>query len=214
MDRWTLLARTSSLIYALLLATCLSACASIQSFQAKPRNVCAGDDVTVSWQASVPVELSAKPTLPGTGRMPPSGTATFPVAKPTQFVLTAPRLFGGDLTAEADIQVAPEVQTFGNIASCSADERALSTVFALTDQLAPTFVVKSVRNAFPRELIVRKDDRAARLAPGETSGTLRNTPVLGTWRLDAPLGPGESCDAALRSVRQRLSVEIHLDCGG
>ena len=211
-DRWTYRAGTSRLVFALLLATCLSACASIQTFQAKPRNACGGDAVSVSWQASVPVELSAKPTLPGTGAMPPSGTATFTVAKSTRFVLTARGMFG-EKTAEADIEVAPEVQTFGSFANCSSDERALTSVFSLTNQLAPTFAVKSVRNAYPRELIVRKDDREARLAAGEASDALRDTPVLGKWRLDAPLAPGETCDAALRSVRQRLSVEVHLDCG-
>jgi hypothetical protein len=77
----------------LLLPLILAGCVSIDSFQASPRNVCAGDTVTVSWHATGHVELKADPPFPHTGSKPPVGAEQFPVQHTTRFVLNTQWLF-------------------------------------------------------------------------------------------------------------------------
>jgi hypothetical protein len=190
----------------------LAACAHVDHFRAEPRNACAGDQVQVRWDARGSVELESKPPLPGTGAQPSRGEASFRVDEGTRFFLRAHRLLR-DAQAEADVEVAPAEQAFGEVARCT-QAGGLRAELALTTQLSEGFRVGSVRNVLERTVEVEKGGRRLSLSPGEKSPALQGEPVLGTWLLRSPLAPGEDCDAALRSVRQRLQVAIGLDCGG
>lgn len=195
-----------------LLVLLLAACAHIDHFGAEPRNACAGDEIRVRWDAAGSVELAAKPPLPGTGSLPSHGEASFRVEEDTRFVLRAHRLLR-DARAEADVEVAPAEQGFGEVARCSQDQ-GVRAEFALATQLSEGFRVGAVRNVLERTVEVEKGGRRVVLSPGEKSAALQGEPVVGTWLLRSPLAPGETCDAALRSVRQRLQVAIGLACGG
>lgn len=200
-------------LFAALLLSCVLSCASIQSFDARPRNACEGDAVIVSWQATGRVSLRSLPDLPDTVEVPEAGSRSFAVTAPTRFELEARGAFG-DASAEAEIDVAPQRHTFGEIASCASEGGSLRAVMQLDTQLSPAFRIASVDNVLSREIGVEKDGRTAHLAPGAQSAALSGLPVLGEWILTSPLSDGETCDATLRSIRQRLRVQIHLVCGG
>ena len=65
-SRWKILSPVSAFV-AVLWPILLVGCASIESFQASPRNLCAGDTVTVKWQATGHVSLDANPSCPALG---------------------------------------------------------------------------------------------------------------------------------------------------
>jgi hypothetical protein len=194
-------------------AVLVSACAQIERFRADPRNACAGDRVTVQWSARWRPRLDAMPVLPGIGRVPGTGAEEFEVEETTHFVLTARGLFG-DETAEADVEVAPRELGFGEVAQCVEADGVLRSEFAIVRQVSSAFLVDTVANVLPRPLAVEKGEREVRLeANGESDG-LRGQPATGTWVLTSPLDPGETCETALGSVRQRLRLRIRLACGG
>jgi hypothetical protein len=187
-----------------------SACASIETFRAEPRSVCAGDEVNVEWKACGSVRLDATPTLPGAGSKPSRGSEAFTVDSPTHFELTVNGLFG-EKTAEADVSVAPPNRTFGDVASCESGR--LQAGFVLDKQVSGELAVSTVTNVLEREIIIEKEGRLVELAAGDGSRELEGEKVAGAWRLISPLRQGETCDQALDSVRQRLRVEIALRCG-
>lgn len=196
-----------------LLCTGLSACASIEHFRAEPRNACRGDTIAVTWEAQGCVRLAAAPELPGAGSQPSRGEASFAVDEDTRFTLTADGLFGEE-TAEADVVVAPPELTFGAVAECLPGRDGIRADFTLADQLGPGFRVASLSNVQGRPLAVRRGGRQTSLAPGSANDALRGEPARGHWTLTSPLAEGESCEDALRSIRQRLRIRIHLVCGG
>ena len=202
-----------SFFLAALTAASLS-CAHIERFEATPRNACAGAEVLVAWEAAGRVSLASTPALPNTGDKPSRGSDAFVVQQTTRFELSARRLLKDAEPVEVEVDVAPPRHTFGEITGCSSEERELRAELELTDQLSPGFEVRSVENVLERGLSVEKDGRSAELpSRGDTSTALDGLPVLGTWVMTSALRPGEDCDAARRSVRQRLSVAIHLSCG-
>ena len=160
------------------------------------------------------MSLASIPALPNTGDKPSRGTDAFVVQEPTRFELSARHLLKDAEPVEVEVDVAPPRHTFAEITRCSTEERELRAELELTDQLSPEFTVRSVENVLERALRVEKDGRSAMLSSrGDTSTALEGLPVLGKWVMTSALLPEEDCDAARRSVRQRLSVAIHLSCG-
>lgn len=203
-------ARTSSA--AIAGALVLAACAHVELFRADPASVCAGDPVRVVWAARRgSVRLDARPARPGAGAKPDAGSETFTLEETTRFELRVDGLWGDD-RAEADVEVAPPRQTYGAIASCDAEAGELRSALELSGQIAPSFEVARVENVLDRPLLVEKDGRRASLAPGESGAALAGLAARGRWDLRSPLGASEGCDEALRSLRQRLRVGIHLAC--
>ena len=102
-SRWKLLSPASA-FGAVLWPILLVGCASIESFQASPRNLCAGDTVIVTWQATGHVSLDANPSLSHTGPKNSEGSEPFTLQQTTRFVLSAQRVFS-QKSAEADVVV-------------------------------------------------------------------------------------------------------------
>lgn len=193
------------------LAMSLSTCAHIENFRADPRNACRGDLVTVRWSARWHPGLEATPEVPGTGAVSGTGERLFKLEETTRFVLTARGLFD-EQTAEVDVEVAPPELGFGEKADCS-EGAGLRTEFPLHTQLSTAFRVDTVANVLPRAISVTKGQQEVKLKAHGESDALRGQPATGTWILTSPLDPGETCENALRSVRQRLRLRIRLVCG-
>jgi hypothetical protein len=192
------------------LALAFAACARIDRFVVEPRRVCEGEEVRLSWAASGRVRLDASPAHPIAGAKSDEGEQRVAVDRTTAFTLSARGLLRDD-ARQVDVVVAPPPRGFGEVAACGADE--LHTRFTLGQTIAEGLRVEALRNVLDRALFVAKDGRSVRLEPGERSDALRGTSVRGTWALTSPLAPGESCEQALASIRQRLQVEIDMGCG-
>lgn len=193
-------------------AAVLAGCASIQHFSVSPRTACNGDTVIAEWSAAGQVRLTATPPLQGTDIQVEHGEKAFVVKQSTHFVLTARRLFGSK-SAEADVEVAPREHSYGAVATCNAQTRLISTDLTLDHQLSSNFSVATVSNPLNRNLRVDKAGKTQVLTPHGHSDAFRGDPTQGTWRLASPLGSGESCDTAMRSIRQRLQMQLELICG-
>jgi len=195
-------------------ALAVVACAHVEAFRADPVTVCAGDAVRVVWEAEQgAVRLDSDPELPGTGASADAGSQVFTLRTDTRFTLLVDGLFRDD-HAEADVVVTPEEgeQGYGEVATCDEAARAIHTTVRLSHQVSPLLRVEQVRNLHDRPLVVEKGGRRAELASLGQSDALAELPVQGAWRLRSPLAPTETCEEALRSVRQRLGVEIRFRC--
>lgn len=196
---------------AIIAAAALGACASIETFRAAPRNLCHDEPVTLTWAASGTVRLEADPPANGTGNKPSSGTQVFHPHESTRFMLTAHGLFSS-AAAEADVEVAPPPREFGGLAACTP-EGVVLPLHLDSPQVSAGLAVGTVTNMQTRTLVLAKEGVTATLPAGTTSRAFARQRVLGGWDLKAPLAPGESCEAALASVAQRLSVRIAFACG-
>jgi hypothetical protein len=197
----------------LVVALLLAGCASVQSFVASPRTVCAGDAVTVSWAAEGTVELQSEPPLPRIGPKEAAGSETFRPAQATRFSLRVTRLLSSE-TAEADVAVAPREREFGGLAMCAPAAGAVSLSVPLGEsQLSSAIKLASVTNMNPRQTTISKGGVAAAIAPGGTSTEFRGQPAVGAWELRVPLAPGETCDAALGALANRLTFKLRFICG-
>ncbi len=193
-------------------AAMLAGCASIHHFAVSPRTACSGDTVVADWSAAGQVQLSSTPSLQGTGKQPDHGQKPFLVHQSTRFVLTAKRLFGSK-TAEADVSVAPRERSYGTVASCDAESRRISADLTLEHQLSGSFSVATVGNPLDRQLRVAKAGKTQTLPPHGRSNAFRGEATRGVWQLSSPLAPGETCESAMRSIRQRLQMQLQLICG-
>jgi hypothetical protein len=198
---------------AILLPLMLAGCVSIKSFQASPRNVCAGDIVTVSWQATGPVELKANPPLAHTGSKPSVGAEQLPIQQTTRFMLNTQGLFSHH-TAEADVVVVANTpKEYGGLASCMMPEQKLSLRVPLQEpQVSSALRVTSVTNMNTRPIMLSKENVQVTLLPAQTSKAFEHQAALGSWEVTAPLKPNETCNDALESVHDRLTFQIAFSC--
>jgi hypothetical protein len=195
-----------------LLVLC-AGCASINSFSANPRTLCAGDAVTVTWDAVGDVTIGAEPAVAEVGPKSSSGAQRFVVDRDTRFTLKARRLLSCE-TTEADVVVAPPAREYGGVAACSSAERAIALTVPLGErQVSSALKVSSVTNANARSVVIDKGAVRATIPPGERSGAFDREPVAGTWTLRADLAPGESCEDALRALASRLTFRVGFGCG-
>jgi hypothetical protein len=200
-------------LVAVLLPVILAGCVSIKSFQASPRNVCAGDTVTVSWHATGHVELEANPPLAHTGSKPSVGAEQFLVQQTTRFVLNTQCLFSHK-TAEADVVVVANAsKEFGGLVSCMMPEQKLTLSVPLQEpQVSSALRVTSVTNMNTRPIMLSKENVRVTLLPAQTSRAFEHQAALGSWEVTAPLNPNETCDDALEAVRDRLTFQIAFSC--
>ncbi len=191
----------------------ITSCADIQSFQAKPRNLCLGDAVSVTWDATGNVVLAATPHLPNEGHKSPSGSEQFNPTLDTRFTLIVNSLFSSK-TAEADVAVIPSALEFGGLATCLFSDHSIIVSVSLTDsQVAPTLKVQSVTNMNRRQVEITKGNIQATVSAGESVSEFANQQVTGVWRLSFPLLNNETCDEALQSITSRLTFKIAFSCG-
>ena len=195
-------------------ASLIGGCASINQFSVTPRAACRGSTVSARWSAQGKVRLTSRPMLPGTGAQPSSGEKTFVVDQSTQFVLHASSLFSRSKPVEADVDVAPAQRSYGAHAQCDANTRLITAQVVLNDQLSKQFRVDTIGNPLPRLLRVSKGGQTAHIAPGGQSDAFHGVLARGTWQLASPLKAGESCDDAMHTLRQKVGMQLKLQCGG
>jgi len=187
-------------------------CASISEFRVHPLEVCAGEAVSVHWDVFGRATLKSSPELPGTGPQPSEGTRSFQVPHSTRFTLKVWNVLR-DTSADADVNVEPlQPLSYGAIASCDANTRVIAARLDLDQQVGSGLRVGSVANPLDRALEIEKDARRVSLAPGAKSDALNGLAARGAWQLDSRLAQGESCDSALRSLRQRLEFTFYRLC--
>jgi hypothetical protein len=203
----------TTVILACLLALVCIGCASIESFRASPRRACVGDAVTVTWAATGDVVLSTDPALPVAGPKASSGSEQFTPSRTTRLTLHVRRGFSSE-TVEVDVVITPQAGEFGGVATCASAEHAIMLSVPLGEpQVSSALTVASVTNMNPREIILAKGHTQAIVPVGSHSTAFDRQPAAGTWTLQAPLAPNESCDDALRSVANRLTFQIAFRCG-
>jgi hypothetical protein len=144
-----------------------------------------------------------------------SGTFSeqFTLSRTTRFTLHVHRGFSSK-TAEVDVVVTPPAKEFGGVATCSAAEHAILLSVPLGEpQVSSALTVSSVTNMNPREIVLAKGNVQATVPMGSRSTAFDRQPAAGTWTLQAPLAPNESCEDALRSVANWLTFQIAFTCG-
>lgn len=200
-------------LLAILALTAFTGCASIDSFHATPRNVCAGDTVTVAWQAKGNVELTSTPPARQTSVQSSEGPAQFVVQESTRFALSASRLFSKK-TARADVvMVARESKEFGDLARCESSAEGVVLSLLLQDpQVSSALRVATVTNMNARSIVLRKENVRVTLMPGQPSSDFARQSAVGLWEVKAALNPGENCNEALTQLRDRLSIRIAFSC--
>lgn len=204
---------SKSALVAVLWPLVLAGCVSIDSFQASPRNVCAGDTVTVSWQATGQVELEANPPLTRTGSKPPGGAEQFLVQQTTRFVLNAHCLFSHKTAAADVVVVANAPKEFGGFASCVMPVQGLTLSLPLEEpQVSSALRVTAVTNMNARPIVLSKENVQVTILPGQTSKAFEHLAALGSWEVKAFLSPNETCEDALTAVRDRLTFRIAFSC--
>src|ERR1043166_9111163 len=175
-------------------------CTDIKTFEAKPRNICLGNAVTLTWQGQGSIIISAAPTLPNTGPKASSGSEEFEPAQDTRFIITASNAFASK-TAEVDVLVTPRTLEFGHLASCSIADRAINVSIPLSDsQVSSHHQVLSITNMNPRDVRVSKGTTVSFLPAASSSTAFENQSAAGMWTVTAPLREGESCEDGLKSI--------------
>ena len=205
--------RIPSMLRGILSAALVTGCASIDSFHATPRNVCAGDAVNVTWQAKGTVELTSTPPAHQTSAQSSEGSAQFVVQESTRFALKASRLFSKK-TALADVvMVARESKEFGDLAQCDAPAEGVVLSLVLKNpQVSSALRVATVTNMNARPIVLRKDNVRVALTAGETSSAFATQSAAGLWEITAALNPRETCDEALTELHDRLSIRMAFSC--
>ncbi len=205
--------RTPFMLPVILGAALITGCASIESFHAAPRNVCAGDTVNVTWQAKGTVELTSAPPAHQTSASSSEGSAQFVVQESTRFALNASRVFSKK-TALADVvMVGRESKEFGDLAQCESPAEGVVLSLVLQDpQVSSALRVMTVTNMNARPIVLRKENVRVALTAGQTSSAFATQPAVGLWEVTAALNPQETCDEALAELRDRLSIRIAFSC--
>lgn len=191
---------------------------AVQRFEVRPRRVCSGQQVVVSWRARWRVRLTrTQPSATWAG-LPRRGQRQFVVNESTRFTLRAIR--NGKPTGNAgvgDVTVMPGGGPHAFLWTTAPDgERKLVAVGVLKGtKWAPELKVGKVRNDADRPLILVHDGRTVVLGkPGAVSSGLAGTPFAGRWLVHADLKPGERMGDPAHPPPARLRVTLFSRCGG
>jgi len=190
------------------------ACAKVNDFNVEPLRACPGGYAKVQWNVDGSAHLNSAPPVQGSGPLPSSGDKQLKIDKPTLLTLTA-ETFLNSVHREQKIET--ELQSAGlrDAAHCDHKSKRLLTRIVLKEnRFSLRVVVNSVKNDYWRPLIVKKDSRYDLFPTKHESFTFKGVPVQGVWEVSAPLNPGETCNEALRSVRQALTINITYSCEG
>jgi len=201
-----------------LAAVSAAGCAHIDSFTASPVRVCPGETITLAWKATGNVSLGAEPAVsgPGLGDVSSEGTAAVAIQKSTVFTLKATRLFGDAEPQHKEVTVGDgqsPPKPFGGIATCDGTKGAVSVAFKLDDSVLGGHIRPiALANPYDRELQIVHDGVTVKLAGHAQSNQLKDRAAAGDWTLQAPLGAGETCDAALDALASRLVATFTFGC--
>ncbi|HTO68739.1 MAG TPA: hypothetical protein VMR31_02675 [Myxococcota bacterium] len=190
-------------------------CAASAELRAAPERVCAGRGVRLNWQGSGSGRLSAEPADASLGDVPESGMKLVRPRESTTYRLTVSSLLGS-ASSEARVAVvaAPEKPTPVSAPTSDAGAGCSPKALWVTARVAPDawdphLRVATVASADGRTYTVDHALVRAEVVPGDASESFRDLPVAGAWRLESPLGPGESCGGAQPAA---LSVDVTFVC--
>jgi hypothetical protein len=215
--------RPLGLLVCMLLATLLSGCPKphIHRFTATPPVACPGDEVTLHWETTGPVRITAMPEVPALGDKKASGTQTVAISGPTRFHIETYRVFGlkKELT-ENEVLSPPKELEYGIVDAggqspftCSTQTGALESSFQLDDShLSSNVRLGQVRNMNARTLVISKGEVSETVRELASAPGFEGQPAQGLWKLRVPLEEGEGCEDALESVDGRLILKLQLSC--
>ena len=204
-----------AILATLFLTPLIAGCAQIKSFSAAPSTVCPGETVQIDWEASDKVMLNAVPSLKGVGEGPAEGSRSFAPTQNTRFILEVAGVLK-NAQREWDVTVVPSQSSrlLGGVAQCEGNPPLVSASFSIQQKDSSSRIrAVSIENNYRRTLKVSKDDIEAEIAPDSATDRFKNVPVIGTWKIHAPLGAGEACDNVLEAVRSRLTIKAQMSCG-
>jgi hypothetical protein len=203
--------RLAAGILALLFSSCTP---KIQAYSVTPRRVCAGDSVTLAWQASGDVTLVTDPSVAVPAKLANSGSLRLAVQDTTSFMIVARRGSRAD-SARQDVAVlSPKNEKILAFRMQPLGDTALtSTETPPAGQWDSILVIESVRALDGRALHVEHAGQTAALAADSTpSAALRGLPVQGAWTITTPLLDDERIDDPQHRWPAHLRVGLRLAC--
>lgn len=177
----------------------------IQSFEAEPSRICAGDTVEVRWQATGEARLTTEPDLPVSGTVAGADTLRLALDTTTTFKLVP---VGSSRTPDEQEVVVysgggedwvsvPRTSLEGDslaIGGDSTEPGAWADLLRVTEASNP--------QAWP--VTVQHAGREAVIPPDSASDAFRGTTRAGTWQISAPVTDGPPPD--------NLVVVVDLRC--
>ena len=168
----------------------------------------------VTWKANGKVSLDAQPPVPGIGPKADQGSESFVVDHDTRFVLHTRALLSSD-HAESDVLVSKRTLDYGTFADCSPDSRAIVSSVEVKE-ISPQIKLKGVININARDVAIQPEGVGTPEVMVPASGrteSFQGQPAAGRWTIKSALGPGETCNGALKQVSRKLLMTLEIDCG-
>jgi len=210
---------TRSLFHCLsLLVLCTSCAPAIYTFHVAPNRICAGDKVTLDWNASKTGTISAKPEQSAPGDVPRTGTASVVPTSSVRYQLKVSNLWGSaardndvELLAGRTLPIGNSVADPAHPASCTDSTLSVTAVTpasAWSDRaiVGGVTTLAEDKHRYHIEHAGVKVD----LAPGQVSQALQGTPVAGEWLLSVALLEGEKCRTP--TVPRNLGIQLVAAC--
>ncbi|HET7544727.1 MAG TPA: hypothetical protein VFK05_32885 [Polyangiaceae bacterium] len=198
------------------LLLCVSCAPAIYSFRANPHRVCAGESVTLEWQASTEGTLSAEPPQTVPGRVPATGTASVVPTSSVRFHLEVSNLWGSAAREDEVEVLSGRSLAIGNSvadpsASCEGSTLSVTAV-APTDAWSAQAVVGGITTLAEDKHRYHVEHAGLKLdlAPGESSQAFAGKPIAGTWALSLTLLDGEKCGTP--TVPRNLGLQLVAAC--
>jgi len=203
------------IIWILVTLVLISACKpEIESFQASPRHICEGQEITLSWQIKGKAILGSQPPIDGTGPVSDIATAGFKPRSDTRFILTVMRGGKNDY-AEQDIVVfSNKVEQEIVIRTKPDGQGGLVAIETLKPEVWDDMIrVMSISSLSRRSIRVIHNGRSITLSgDGTSSEELKGQKLSGTWELRANLLPGEVMRDPKNPPPDRLGILVILSC--
>lgn len=183
------------------------ACGSskIQSFDAEPSRICAGDTVEVHWQVAGEARLTTEPELPVSGTVAAADTFRLALDTTTTFELVP---VGSRRKPDRQEVVVYSGGEEGFVALPRTGMEGDSIVIGRDSTEAGAWedLVRVTYTSNPREwpVTVEHAGREAIIPPDSSSDAFRGTARAGTWQMRAPVTGGDPPD--------NLVVAVGLQC--
>ena len=193
----------------------LFACApTISRFSATPHEVCPGTPVQIAWRVSGgSAKLTTDPPLRS------RSDETYIPTTTTQFILTVEPLLGKPKSRETEATVytgisgEPQPSEIAFTAPCQRGS-VVATAERPIAEWDPRLTVGWVETDEERHLTLSHEGRQATLTAGQPgTQVFDGTKLAGTWSLDVPLLPTESCDGTSALPPDLFIVTAHVRCG-
>lgn len=205
-----------SISYILILLFFVSSCApKILSFNAIPRNICAGQETTISWKVRGVGLLTADTTTNNTGPVPDQGSAGFAPTKNTVFTITAMRSGKDPAYAEQEVLVfkSGEQRKLVFMTEPLGTNRLVATKTLKAEVWNDVLRIDTISGLSDRPLhLVHEGKEATLSADGTETGAFKGSRLSGKWDIYTDLIAGEVIGEPANAPPDRLRILVTLKC--